>query len=115
LPPMHDVLEIRTEEEMQALLELSVGKTVVLLKYSPTCGISLAVEEAWEAWTESAPEAIVIARCDVLGAKPAARGITASLGIMHQSPQVLVLHEGKCVAHTSHHSISLKWLRGAVG
>lgn len=112
---MPDVLEIRTEEEMQSLLEVSRGVGVVLFKYSPTCGISLAVEEAWEAWTESAPEGVVLARCDVLGAKPAARGITAALGIMHQSPQVLVLRDGKCVAHASHYSISEKWLRGAVG
>lgn len=114
-PSMHEVLEIRTEEEMRAFVEASRAAVAVLFKYSPTCGISLAVEDAWEAWLESVPEGVALARCDVLGAKPAARGITTRLGIPHQSPQVLVLREGKVLAHTSHYSITADWLRKAVG
>lgn len=99
---------------MRSLLLESADRTVVLFKYSPTCGISLSVEENWEAWSDLAPEGVLLARCDVLGARPAARGITTWLGILHQSPQVLVLKQGTCRAHTSHYSITSQWLDSSV-
>lgn len=110
---MPDVEEILTEERMRTLLEESKVRTVVLFKYSPTCGISHVAQEAWEAWVESASDTHLLARCDVIGARPAARGITGWLGILHQSPQVLVLRDGACTKHTSHYSITEAWLRAA--
>lgn len=109
------VEEIQTEEQMRALLERSQAAPVVLFKYSPTCGISHVAQEAWEEWSATAPEGVELARCDVLGARAAARGVTSWLGILHQSPQVLVLREGRCVAQTSHYSITERWLRDAAG
>lgn len=111
---MTEIREIATEDEMRALLDESLHRSVVLLKYSPTCGISMVAEERWNEWTGAAPEGVLLARCDVLGARPAARGITAWLGIPHQSPQVLVLEAGACTAHTSHYSITVDWLAKAL-
>ena len=108
---MRDLREIRTEDEMKALHEESKTSTVVLFKYSPTCGISHVAQEAWEAWTEIAPAGFVLARCDVIAARAAARGISAWLCVLHQSPQVMVLRDGICTAHTSHYSITEAWLR----
>jgi bacillithiol system protein YtxJ len=36
------------------------------------------------------------------------------IGVAHQSPQVLVLKNGKCLAHASHYSITAAWLKSAV-
>lgn len=107
---MSNIREIATEEEMRALLEESSTRKVVLFKYSPTCSISLTVQEKWDAWAETAPEGLLLAQCDVLGARPAARGITTWLDILHQSPQALVLEGGKCLKQASHYTIDAKWL-----
>lgn len=112
---MTKVREIVSEEEMRGLVDESNGATVALFKYSPTCGISQVAQEAWEQWVGAAPEGVVLAQCDVIGAKPAARGVTSWMGILHQSPQILVLREGAIAAHTSHYSITEKWLREKVG
>ena len=112
---MPEIREIRTEEEMRRLLDDSFASKAVLFKYSPTCGISLAVQERWEEWASSAPSSVILARCDVLAARPAARGITTWLDMLHQSPQVLVLESGKCLAHTSHYSIDAGWLEKHAG
>lgn len=108
---MRDVREIRTEEEMRALLEESKTATVVLFKYSPTCGISHVAQEAWGTWTENAPAGFVLACCDVIAARGAARGISSWVRVLHQSPQVMVLRDGICIAHASHYSITEAWLR----
>ncbi len=107
---MSNIREIRTEEEMRTLLEESSVRKVVLFKYSPTCSISLTVQEKWDAWAETAPEGLVLAQCDVIGARPAARGITTWLDILHQSPQALVLEGGKCLKQASHYTIDREWL-----
>lgn len=107
---MSNIREIATEEEMRALLEESSARKVVLFKYSPTCSISLTVQEKWDAWAETAPEGLILAQVDVIGARPAARGITTWLDILHQSPQALVLEGGKCLKQASHYTIDAKWL-----
>ncbi|MEK7393593.1 MAG: monothiol bacilliredoxin BrxC family protein [Fibrobacterota bacterium] len=99
--------EIVTIEQMDALVRSS--DPAILFKYSPTCGISQVAQEAWTEFTITAP-GVRLAQCDVLAAKPAARGVVEMVGVAHQSPQVLVLSGGKCLAHTSHYSIKLKWL-----
>ncbi len=111
---MRNVREIQTEEQMRELVEEAKAATVVLFKYSPTCGISMVAQEAWEEWVETAPSELVLARCDVIAARPAARGVTSWLGIPHQSPQVLVLREGAKTVQASHYSITTTWLRAAV-
>lgn len=107
---MTTIREISTEEEMRALLEESSTRKVVLFKYSPTCSISLTVQEKWAAWAATAPEGLILAQVDVIGARPAARGITTWLDILHQSPQALVLEGGKCLKQASHYTIDGEWL-----
>jgi len=104
------MLEIRTVEEMDALLAGS--DPVLLFKYSPTCGISQVAQEAWDAFLADR-HGVVLAQCDVVDAKPAARGISERIHVAHQSPQVLALLGGKCIAHASHYSIKTAWLEQA--
>lgn len=110
---MADVLEITTEEQMRAFLDDPSPVPGILFKYSPTCGISLATAEHWDAFVAGAPDGVRLAQVDVLGARPAARGISQWIGVLHQSPQVLVLKGGKAVRHTSHYSITQDWLQAA--
>ena len=102
--------EITTLEQMSALVESK--DSAIVFKYSPTCGISQVAQEAWEAFS-MLPQEVRLAQCDVLQARPAARGMVELVGIAHQSPQVLVLKNGVCIAHTSHYSITSAWLESA--
>lgn len=99
--------EITTMEQMEALIHSP--DPILLFKYSPTCGISQVAQEAWEEFTKTSP-LVRLAQCDVLAARPAARGMVDMVGVAHQSPQVLALRQGKCIGHTSHYSIKTSWL-----
>jgi bacillithiol system protein YtxJ len=103
--------EITTLEQMSALIASKVP--TILFKYSPTCGISQVAQEAWESFSRI-PHEVHLAQCDVVQARPAARGMVELVGVAHQSPQVLVLKNGTCLAHTSHYSITLAWLESAI-
>jgi monothiol bacilliredoxin len=43
---------------------------------------------------------------DVLAQRPLSRRIAATLGIQHESPQVIVLRNGKPVWHASHYEVT---------
>ncbi len=100
--------EITTLDQMDHLI-LSKG-TSILFKYSPTCGISQVAQEAWESFSNQENQ-LRLAQCDVLEARPAARGVVERIGVAHQSPQVLAILDGKCVGHASHYSITVDQLK----
>jgi bacillithiol system protein YtxJ len=104
--------EITTLEQMSALVEAKIP--TIVFKYSPTCGISQVAQEVWEEFSKRPQEAVRLAQCDVIQARPAARGLADLVGVCHQSPQVLALKNGNCVAHTSHYSITPAWLETTV-
>lgn len=111
---MPEVREVRTLEDVDALLRESHTRPVALFKYSPICPISSAAQDEWERFSSRAAEDVALARCDVLSARPAARGICERIGVRHESPQLLVLHGGHCKASTSHYAIDAAWIAGTL-
>ena len=50
-----------------------------------------------------------LAVIDVIAEKPLARGLTAELGIRHESPQALVFREGELCGHGDHGRLTAQW------
>ena len=55
---------------------------------------------------------MALAVIDVIAEKPLARGLTAQLGIAHESPQALVFADGELAAHASHGTLTVDWFSG---
>lgn len=99
--------EITTFEQISTLIDTKCA--AIVFKYSPACGVSRVAQEAWDRFANQAHD-IHLAQCDVIQARPAARGMVDLVKVAHQSPQVLVLKNGACLAHASHYSITPAWL-----
>ncbi len=102
---------------LDRIQQTSAGtKAVLVLKMSPICGVSSRAESEVKSWFESRdPEReLSIAVIDVIADRELARGLTAAIGIDHESPQVLLFREGKLVWHASHFDISAKRLASEV-
>ena len=50
-----------------------------------------------------------LAVIDVIAEKPLARGLTAELGIRHESPQALVFRGGELRGHGDHGTLTSQW------
>ena len=50
-----------------------------------------------------------LAVIDVIAEKALARGLTAGLGIRHESPQALVFHGGELSGHGAHGTLTAQW------
>lgn len=64
-----------------------------------------------EAWRGALGEGaqVAVAVLDVIAQRPLARGLTAELGIDHQSPQALWFAQGELVDHGSHGALTVQW------
>jgi bacillithiol system protein YtxJ len=87
----------------------------LVLKKSPTCPISHAAEAEWRRFLEDCTDpGLTGSEVDVLAQRALARGLTAALGIRHESPQVLLFRRGHLVWHESHGAVTGAALRREV-
>ena len=102
---MNATIPIETVQDAERVLELSRTKTVVIYKHSPICSISETALEEFQAFANNSPDSVELFSVDVLAARPTSQKIEALTGILHESPQVLVLADGKVAWHASHRRI----------
>lgn len=93
---------------LAALKTASTDRTVAVFKHSPICPISHGAQERFQGWMAEGDRKASVShvQIDVLGQKPLARGLVAELGVKHESPQVLLFHDGELIWHASHDAIT---------
>ena len=90
------------------ITDRSRERTVVVFKHSLTCPISA---RAYEQMAEFDGEVALI---EVQRARELSREIESRLGVAHESPQVLVLRNGRVVWNASHFKITATAVAEAV-
>jgi bacillithiol system protein YtxJ len=82
---------------------LSFEHPVLLFKHSTRCSISSsALARIERHWQESDDKNLEPYFLDLLSHRPISNEIAKHYGIEHQSPQALIIKNGKCVYHASH-------------
>lgn len=100
-------LAASAKDALAQLSSASKSQTVAVFKHSPICPISAAAQERFHAWmSDEDASGVQHAHIDVIAEKPLARGLVAELGIRHESPQLLLFHDGELVWHASHGAIT---------
>lgn len=101
--PWHPLTRL---EQLDEIVKLSEKKTVVIFKHSTRCGISRMVLRSFEKEFEDEPEgAFRLYFLDLLSNRDISDEIAGRFDVRHESPQMLVIKDGKVVHHDSHHSI----------
>lgn len=113
---MADVLQLQSEKEWLQLLQSSKEQPVCVLKHSTRCPISSAAYEQWNTYLDNSPnEAVDYALVLVVEDRPVSNLIAETLDVTHESPQLIVVKQGKAVAHTSHWHITESKLNELLG
>ena len=92
--------EIKTSEELENLFQQSFIAPVVLFKHSITCPISTNV------YAEISEADAEINLVVVQKTRNISDSIAEKTGIRHESPQAIVLKNGKAIYHASHYDIT---------
>lgn len=96
---------LTSENQLDEIAELSKTKTVLIFKHSTRCGISRVVLSRFEENHLENQEGKVFYYLDLLNFRSISDEVAARFQVMHQSPQLLVIKNGACVAYGSHYEV----------
>jgi len=100
--------------QLQAIAEQSFEKPQVLFKHSTRCGMSSMAKQQLEHDWNFDRDDFDMYYLDLIAHRDVSNQIADQFGITHQSPQLIIVHQGKAVYDTSHHAISATRLRTAL-
>jgi bacillithiol system protein YtxJ len=101
-------LPLTQSEQIIDLAQASHEQPVLIFKHSTTCSISAAAKSKIERqWADSGLTDVPIYYLDLLRFRPLSAQIAEQFGVRHESPQLLLIQNGKCHYDASHMGIRL--------
>ena len=98
-------------EQFDEIDLISQTKPVVLFKHSTRCSISRMALKQFDAEFNYPEEKINWYLLDLLNHRDLSNEIASKYNVVHQSPQIVVIRNGKAVFNESHDSISAEDLK----
>jgi bacillithiol system protein YtxJ len=92
-------------EEIISLSSTSEVDAVAIFKHSTRCSISSISLKRFELDYQVNPK-IPMFFLDLLRFRPVSNLVASTFDVEHESPQLLVIKNGKCISHASHMEIS---------
>lgn len=110
---MATMTKMTSSEQLHEALHSSDSKALLIFKHSTRCPISAAAYRQVENYLNGQPnEQVDYALIDVIANRPVSNEAADTLGVKHESPQVILVRQGKPVWHTSHSLITTDELAG---
>lgn len=107
------ISDLKTNDDYSSLLEESREKPIFLFKHSSACPVSAMAWRAFSKFAHSEDNAKYW-KVLVIEDRPLSMQVASETGIRHQSPQVILFHNGEPVWNESHWSISENSLNKAL-
>ena len=107
------VSECRDEADWAALVKASYDRPVFLFKHSTRCPISASRWQVFQGFAGK-ESGVDCYRLMAIEDRSLSMHVAQAAGVEHESPQVILLHKGKIVWHTSHWSITEEDMRAAL-
>lgn len=104
------LIRIKTIEAWQKLLKTSGEQPFLLFKFSMTCFSSLSAKKELQALETVLPIYVVIVQMD----RKVSNAIEKDLGVKHESPQLLILKDGKGIWQATHYHIKKSVISDAI-
>jgi len=101
-------LKVKDKQALDELVKNSESKPVVIFKHSNARGISASIFKEMEQLGDQ------VNLVEVQSARDISRELANMTGIRHETPQVIVLRDGKAVWNASHFGIKAAEVKKAV-
>ena len=100
--------------ELERVLAESATRPVLIFKHSYSCGTSAEALDELLAHAEVQPAGARIAIVTVQTDRAVSNAITARLGIRHETPQALLVRDGKVIWSASHFRVTSEAISRAI-
>ena len=107
---MMNWIELLSLNKLKEMIESSYKTPVIIYKHSSSCGTSFLVKDRIERGWEENPIDLNIYFLDVIRNREISNEVEYRLSIRHESPQLLLISNGKAIYNASHMAISYQEL-----
>ena len=90
--------------QLNEIIDISTEKPAVIFKHSTRCSVSRMVLKQFENEYDL-QDKVVLYFLDLIEHRDISNEIATRFGVVHQSPQLIVIKDGKAVYNDSHESI----------
>ncbi|MBS9523683.1 bacillithiol system redox-active protein YtxJ [Litoribacter ruber] len=95
--------------QLEDIKKESHSQPIMIFKHSTRCSISgMAIDRLTRSWKESETSHIKPYYLDLISYRQISNQIAEEFGVQHESPQVILVKDGKAVYDTSHMGINYK-------
>ena len=94
--------------QLDALVKESFAKPVAIFKHSARCSVSMMVKKGLEREWNSGSDPVSVYFLDLIAYRPVSSEIAARFSVTHESPQLLLIKDGKAIYHSSHSEIAFE-------
>lgn len=102
---------LTNRDEFETIDTISHEKPVVIFKHSTRCSISRFALKRFDAEYDFTDEQMDWFLLDLLEHRDISNAIATKYDVMHQSPQIIVIKNGKAIFTTSHDAIDARELK----
>lgn len=99
--------------QLNEIIELSNEKPVAIFKHSTRCSVSRMALKQFENEFNS-PDSVETYFLDLIAYRDVSNEIATRFQVMHQSPQLVLIKEGKSVYNASHSDIDAQELKSKI-
>ena len=101
-----DLTPISGIDELEHMLAESRMRPVLLFKHSYTCGVSAEALDEMRAHIEEQTSGVRYAMVTVQTHREVSNAIAARLGVRHETPQAILVRDGRAVWNASHFKVT---------
>jgi len=104
-------IQLTNIETLEEIAEESSNQPIAILKHSTSCGISRMVLRQFEQNYNLDPDSVKLYFLDLLNYREISNKIASRFNVPHESPQLIVIKDGKAVYDASHSEIDVNKLK----
>jgi bacillithiol system protein YtxJ len=101
-------------DELSRLLEASGSRPVLLFKHSYSCGISAEALDELASHLDEAHAGVTYAMVTVQTHRDLSNAVARQLGVRHETPQALLVRDGRVVWSASHFRVTAQAVGDAI-
>lgn len=99
------------EKQLKEIIDESFKKPQAIFKHSITCGISAKVKDNLATGAEDLSEIVDIHYLDLINFRDVSNLVAKETGVVHQSPQIIILVNGEVSIADSHFVLSVDFVK----
>ena len=109
-------IPLTSENQLQEIITESTEAPVMIFKHSTRCSISsTSLNRLERNWNEAEMPNVKAFYLDLIANRPVSAKVESLLHVEHQSPQAILVENGKSIWDASHYDIQYDAIKKALG